>query len=458
MNQFFSQTTALLKEWFSKITFFKFKEGPDMTNVMGVTSLIVLIFFGTFILWFFFGSLDSAALAPGKIIVSTYRKTVQHREGGIIRSIQVKDRQYVKQGDILIELEDVEEKAKLDLITDKVNNFLITKARLIAEKNDLPTVEIPIELTDYQKDPHLKEQVEAQLQIFNTNKKSYDDQIDILNQRILQLQTEITGLEAQVKSNTRQLELVKEEEAMVSELEKKQIVLRSRLLSLRRDMARIEGDRGEKQASISRAEQKIGETKLQLLMTKDSREKKAIEDLDKTQASLAEARDQLKVAKDMWERLLIRSPESGVVIDLKYHTKGGVIQPGSPIMDIVPLNDQLVIEAMVNPMDIDVVKPGLEAIVEINPFKERHMMKIKGIVTNVSADAIVSESSRDEGNPSSQSYYLIHVEIPKKEFANFKEVELYPGMPVQVMITTSKRTPFNYFATPVTSSFDTHQP
>lgn len=442
-----------LTEKLGRINLFKLKEGPDVSNVLGLTSLIMLAFFGFFLIWFFFARIDSAATAGGKIIVSTYRKTIQHKEGGIIRSINVKEGQYVKHGDILIELEGVEERARYNLLNDKVNDFLITQARLIAEKNNLPAVIIPKELADYKSDPHLNQQVEEQLQIFNSNKKFYDDQINILNQRILQLRTEITGMEAQVKSDTRQLELVKEEENMVLDLEKKHIVQKSRILSLGREIARLEGDRGDKLASISRSEQKIGETKLQLIMTQDDKEKTAVEDLDKTQNALAEASDQLKVAKDKLERLLIRSPEDGKVLDLKYHTKGGVIQAGSYIMSIVPHNDQLVIEAMLNPADIDIVKPGLEAIVQVTPFKQRRLMQIKGVVTEVSADAITPKESQQEGR-NNQSFFLIRVEIPKHELAKFMDQELYPGMPVQVSVKTGTRTPFDYFITPITTSLN----
>lgn len=220
-----------------------------------------------------------------------------------------------------------------------------------------------------------------------------------------------------------------------------------RLLALKRETARLKGDRDKNKALIAGAEQKIGEAKLQLILLDDERMKKILDQLSSVRSELSDALPKYEVARDVQVRTDIISPEDGTVFNLQYHTVGSYIQPGATVMEIVPSQDQLVVEAYVNPLDIDVVKPGLEANVILSAYKQRNMPQIHGKVTKVSADAVANPNT-------GASYYIAHIEIPSEELSRINNVKLYPGMPVQVMIVTGKQSPFHYFFRPVRESFN----
>lgn len=420
---------------------------PDFKNILKFSLVIFIGFVLIFSFWGIFANLDSAALAQGKIISSTRKKTIQHKEGGIIKQILVKEGSRVEKGDPLIILEDTDQRSKYNLLKSRLNDLIAKEARLIAERDNLSSIPFPKELTDHENDPDVKESMESEKKTFHANKDYYNNRVEIINSRIKQLNDEIWGLNAQQSAAKSQLELSKQEEAAVAELEKRKVVNRPRLLGLRREIARINGEIGKFGADISGAIQKIEESKEQLTLLENEQRKTTLDDLYKIQADLGDNRERFTVAFDELGRTVIRSPENGIVLSPKFTTPGGVLSPGEALMQIVPLDDKLIIEAMVNPLDIDAVKPGLEAIVQITPLKQRGLVQILGKVVVVSADLVPSSERVPE-------HYLVEVEIPKSELKQLKGMELYPGMPVQVMIVTAKRSPFNYFFSPVWTSFD----
>ncbi len=408
---------------------------------------IILIFFGGFGLWAYLAPLESAALAPGKITVSGNRRIIQHLEGGIVEKLYVKEGSKVNKGQVLIKLDDTRAKVSLEVTRNEVYEMSAIESRLLAEIYDKENITFSPVLIQNKDSFKAKQVMNNQEAIFIANKKTFEGNINILKQRIDQLKQQIDGTKAQLISTKKQLALIMSELKDVEILYKKKLVERTRLLSLQREEASLIGQRGEAEAKIANLKQKIGETKIQIITLTDTRRKDLLSELRETQQKLAEAKERVKAAQDMLDRTDIRAPLPGTVVDLQVHTIGGVIKPGEDIMDIVPKDDKLVIEANVDPLDIDVVHPGLMAKITMTALKTRTTPTLNGTVTHVSADAFQDEKT-------GKSYFKARVEIGAGEIKKLAGQRLYPGMPVEVMIITNKLTPWEYFSSPIKRSFD----
>jgi HlyD family secretion protein len=313
----------------------------------------------------------------------------------------------------------------------------------LAEQAQTTTVRFPDWLVQATTDHATAlEAMVAQRALFDSRAKALDDRKGILRQRIQQLREEIAGLEAQIRADSRQIALIDEEIAGVEELYRKGLERKSRLLSLKRARTDIEGDRAERRARIARAEQAIGEAELQII-AQDTAHLEAInEEASRVQFELAEVEQQLAASRDVLERTLIAAPTDGTVVQLRFRTPGGVIRPGEPVLEIVPKDEELLVDARVSPMDIDIVRAGLRARVVLPAFQQRHMPQIEGRVRHVSADAIVDPQT-------GQRFYEIRVEVDAAPLAALEpEVRLTPGMPAEVYVTTGERTLLDYLLSP----------
>jgi HlyD family type I secretion membrane fusion protein len=410
--------------------------------------LILLVFCLGFGGWAALAPLSSAAIAPGFVRVESNRKTVQHFEGGIIEKLRVQDGDIVQSGQVLVRLDRTQAAARHDALLHQYQSLRAAEARLVAERDDQASIAFSDELESRRGEPRVAEILAGQESIFETRRRSYQGQIEILRQRIEQLRSEIAGLKAQVSSEDRQLALIAEETADVGSLVGKGLERKSRLLALRRQAALLEGSRGEHIAEIARAQQAIGETRLQMLNLADRLAAEVAEELKEVQAELATIEEGLRAAEDVLRRREIRAPIAGAVMDLQFFTDGGVIAPGVPILDIVPESDRLIIEAQVSPLDIDSVEPGLPAQVRLIAFKQRRTPTLDGRVVQVSADSL-----SDEEAETATTFYKADIEIDPAELARLDGDSLYPGMPAEVLIRTGERTLAAYLLTPALDSF-----
>ena len=268
----------------------------------------------------------------------------------------------------------------------------------------------------------------------------------MLNQKISQIKEEIKGVGAQYQSNIEQYKYIKEEVESMEQLEKQKLIERPKLLELKRTAAKLKGLQGENISQVAVLKQKIAEIGSQIETLKFDRRKDILVELRETQQKLADLVKKEVVEKDVLERTEIRSPRNGSVVSLNVHTVGGVVKPGEPLMEIVP-EEKLVIEANLSPMDIDIVHKGLRAKVQLVAFKMRNTPDLTGVVTHVSADAYTDPNTQ-------QPYYQVKIELGKDQMERLQHgQELYPGMPVQVMILTHSQTLFEYMAAPLTESF-----
>ena len=419
------------------------KPAIDATVKVGLG--ILSLFFGGLVLWGLLAPLSSAAVAPGVVIVDSNRKTVQHLEGGIIRAIQVDNGDTVRAGQVLVRLDDAQAAAGFNQIRGRLDALEALEARLVAERDGLGGIAFPEHLLARRGDPQVAEILSGQQTIFEQRRRTLAGQTDILNQRVVQLEKEIDSRRAQIAAAKRQSLLISEEIAGVNDLVEKGLERRSRLLALQRQQASLEGQRGEQLGLVARAEQQIGEAELQIISQKNAQMNAVVGELRDIQTQLGDMAERAAAARDVLERREIVSPINGTVVDMKFFTAGGVIGPGEPIMDIVPENDELVIEAQVQPIDIDVVQTGLKAQVTLTAFKQRTTPTLDGRVSYVSADSLTDPRT---GLP----YFSTRIEIPADEMERLGGLELNPGMPAQVMIVTGERTAFQYLFDPLRES------
>jgi HlyD family type I secretion membrane fusion protein len=416
------------------------------TILFGVTAMAVI--FGIFVFWSAVAPLNSAAVASGSVILDSNKKTIQHLEGGIIDEIYVREGQFVEKNEPLVRLDETAAKARYDLLKSQFISFKAAEARLLAERDGHQEVSFGKELLALEsKSPVVQENLDSQRRLFESRRRNIEGKASVLNQKIEQSKREIQGLEAQQASASEQIRLLRDELAGVRKLYANNNISKQRLRALEREEANIIGQRGEYVAMISRAEQTIAEAEIEILNLRNDFQKEVVEELRETQTQLADLEERIRASADTFQRIVIAAPLAGTIVDLKVHTVGGVIAPGEKILDIVPQDDKLIVEAKVQPQDIDVVRAGLEARVRLSAYKTRTVPPVSGVVRHISADRFTDERT-------GQSYYLARIEIDEKELTPLQGVELYPGMPTEVLIVTGERTLLSYLFAPITESFN----
>ncbi|RED49853.1 HlyD family type I secretion periplasmic adaptor subunit [Aestuariispira insulae] len=428
------------------------EEGPrKKPKIGGVILFGILVgfgFVGGSLVWAALAPLTSAAIASGVITVDSNVKTVQHLEGGIIREIRVKNGDAVDAGDLLMLLDDAQSLASFKLVNSRYLSLRALEARLIAERDGLESVNWPEEIvTNLENDAHLREIKSAQQAIFDARRQALELRQNILLERVEQLNSQVTSIRSQVDSASRQLKFIDEEVDAVDAMVKKGLERKPRLLKLQREQAKLAGDLGQSRGRIAETLQKVGETKLQILNVTTEHMNEVVAELREVQSQLDDAKERREASRDILERSAIHTPVSGVVENLQFFTTGGVIGPGEKIMDIVPKNDELIVEAKVMPTDIDSVYVGLPAKLTLSAFKQRTVPQLNGRVFYVA-------SAREDDKRTGESFYTVRIRIPKEEKARIGSLELIQGMPVDSMIVTGESTFLNYLIAPIRESFE----
>ncbi|MTW23014.1 HlyD family type I secretion periplasmic adaptor subunit [Allochromatium palmeri] len=403
--------------------------------------LILLGAFGGFLLWAALAPLDSAVNAAGVVVVESYHKEVQHLEGGIVKTLSVREGDEVTEGQVLLTLDETSDKATVEIITRDLFALLAAEARLQAELAGLPEVQFPPRLLERRDAPWLEEAMSAQRELFAARRRSKMGQRDIFAQRISQYQEQISGLTAQEQSRLEQLRLYEEEILGLRKLASEGNVSRNYLLEKERQRAKLKGEQGQYTAERARAELSIGETRLQLLQLDKTFREEAVNQLSNVQNRIAQTEERLVAAEDRLSRKVIRAPASGRVIGLTVHNIAEVVRPGETIMNIVPGGDELVLEVDIDPNDITHVSVGMVSTVRFSALSRRNTPIITGEVIQVAADTVSNERT-------GRSYYSVRVRVPPEQLALLPEVRIVPGMPVQVLILTGKRTALSYLTSP----------
>lgn len=412
----------------------------EMPMKIGMT--IVFLVFGVFGVWAVLAPLDSSAYAPGTVNVRSYSQVVQHLEGGIISDIKVKNGDLVQAGEPLLEIDDTQAVAQLGIANAQFVALKTREARLIAERDGLDAVIYPTSLE--QTAPNVKQEIEAQNSIFNSQKAALSGSIEVLEQRIGQLQAKQQGLNA-LKSTKEELAASYALELEdVTELLGQGFADKNRLRELERNVASLKGEASELATNISSTEIEIGETRLQIIQAEREFQNQVARELGETQTSLNDSTERVHALRDIVSRTVVRAPVSGIVNGMQFHSIRGVIPPGTPIVDIVPQSEELIVDAQVSVTDIDRVTIGMEASIMFSAFGSS-VPRIFGEVINLSADRIVDERT---GVP----YYLARIEVTEEGTKDLGDLILLPGMPADAFINTGSRTFLQYVMKPFSSA------
>jgi HlyD family secretion protein len=411
--------------------------------IVGGAALVVLVTFGVGG-WASTTELSGAVVAQGVIVVDSNVKKVQHPTGGVVSELRVREGGRVKAGDILVRLDETQTLANATIITKNFDELQARQARLEAERDGADQIAFPGVLVERAKDSKSEaaRAIAAERSLFDLRRLARSGQKAQLKERSSQLQDEISGYTGQLEAKQREVNFVYQELEGVRTLWQKNLVPISRLTSLERDTARIEGERSQLSGMIAQAKGKISEIGLQTIQIDQDLRTEVGKDLIETRSKISELSERRTAAVDQLNRIDIRAPQNGRVHQLTVHTVGGVISPGEQIMLIVPDNDTLAVEVKITPRDIDQLYIGQSAFLRFAALNQRTTPEIEGDVVLVSADLTQDQRT-------GTSYYNARVSLKPDQVARLGEAKLVPGMPVDVFVQTPGRTALAYLIKPL---------
>jgi membrane fusion protein, epimerase transport system len=404
--------------------------------------IVAFLVFGVFGVWSALAPLEGYAHAPGIVTVRSYKKVIQNLEGGIVKQLNVQNGDVVKEGDVLLVLDSTQALAQLEIQKGQMLALRALEARMVAERDNLDAIDWPADLTLEGQGANERR---SQQQVFNTRKASQQGSIDVLNQRIEQLGSRVDGLRALQESKRLLSESFAAELADVRQLLDRGFENKGRLREVERAYAQASGEAAEIEATIAATEIQIGETRLEILQLENEFQREVADQLAETQVNLQNTRERVAALSDIVARTDVRAPASGVVNQLQIHTVGGVLNPGGVIAEIVPENDELIIEGRVATTDIDRVAQGQEAMVRLSALNAKSVPTLYGTVIGLSADAATDEVTR-------LPYYSARIALKPESLAALEGMELIPGMPAEAFISTGSRTFLQYLMKPLSNS------
>lgn len=399
-------------------------------------TLIIVIFLGGGA-WMALAPLSGAVIAPGVVKVDTDRKTVQHQEGGIVKSILVRDGDHVQAGQRLIELNDVQVDATLELVRTQLDAELARSARLAAERILAQKITYPDALTARHPDSRVEELMARENDLFRVRRTALNSQIALLHRQIKETRQEIMVRESQKTADIEAIRLQREEFSANEPLLAQGFISKTRLLSLQRAVVEYETRSGTNLAEKAQAQQRVSELALRALTLRNDYMKQAEIELKESTAKVFDLQERLRPSQDAAVRQNIIAPLSGEVVDLRVTTVGAVIGPRDRLMDIVPVNPVLIVETRLRPEDINYVHVGTDADVRLTAFKQRITPVVTGQVIYVSADRLMDPATNT-------GYYLAHVRITPASLGHAGNLKLQAGMPTEVYLKTAESTPLLY--------------
>jgi len=407
--------------------------------------LIIALFFGALGLWSVLGHINGAVVAPGTIKIESERKTVQHLEGGIIQNILVSEGDEVTAGQALIMLESVEIDASAAMFQKQLLAQEAERVRRLAEKGLEEALHWPDELRE---EPNSREVLEREESIFYARREAMTSQLSLIETQLAQLDAQKGGFQDQIRAENAIIATLHEELEAKRQLYAERYVEKSQILELERVLAQHQGERGRLRQSVAEVQERAAELHLRSQEIKVRFVEEATSALGMLENEIVQTRERLRPLRDARERLEITAPVSGRVVDLKVHSRGGVVRSGEPLMDIVPHDNPLIIETRVPVNKITEVRPGQEALIQMDAFDTRLVPHIPGKVVHLSADRL-----EEQTGAGAMPYYLCYVEVDPIALEE-EELWLFPGMPVTVFITTGRSTVLYYMLEPLIKNWD----
>ncbi len=415
----------------------------DTNRIIRVSLLVLACTLGVFLLWAAFAPLNQGAAAGGFVTVANYRKVVQHQYGGTVKNILIKEGEEVKKGQILIKLEDSDIKARYAQIKAEYITALIIQARLKAERAFISKIIYPAEVIEFRDDPEIKRVIQAQEELFRARRAKLDADRRIINETLRGFKHYSEQLQYQKISYEKQLQIVKSQMDSLKGLSEEGYYPKNRFLDLERFAEDLRGKIAEISANQMRAQATVQEYTMRL----NALERDYLRDVDAELADIEKKlpwlRDTYNSIRDMLNKTEIKAPEDGIVMGLRIHTVGGVISPGQPVLEIVPKNAEMIVEAKLSPAHIEDVKTGQSADLHFVALDPKKTPILEGKVIYISPDIMTDEVTK-------APYYLVRVQIEEKSLEEINKLkkEIRPGMPVQVVIKTGSRTFLSYLLKP----------
>ena len=406
-------------------------------------AVLMLIVFG----WGTLTEISGAVIAPGKMVVDSNVKKVQHPTGGVVGDLRVKDGDRVKKGDVVVRLDETQARTSLAIVTKALDEMEGRQARLEAERDGADKVTFPADFLARKNEPDVAQAMQSEQRLFELRRSAREGQRAQLNEQIDQLRQQIAGNEEQIAAKTKEIDWNSQELGGVRGLWKDKLVPFSRVTTLERDNARLHGERGALTASIAQAKGRISEIQLKILQIDEDLRTEVGKELAEIRGKKAELTERRVAAEDQLKRIDLVAPQDGTIFQRAVHTVGGVIQAGEVLMLVVPDADELIIEAKVSPQDIDQIHAGQPAVVQFAAFNRRTTPELNGEVIGIGAD-ITTDDKKNE------SYYSVRIRIPDKEMARLDGLQPMAGMPVEVFIKTSPRTVVSYLTKPLREQFE----
>jgi HlyD family type I secretion membrane fusion protein len=408
---------------------------------------VLAIGFCGFFAWAAFAPLDEGVPAPGVVSVESTRKRIDHLTGGLVERILVREGERVRAGQELIVLDEAQAKAALNAALSQWRIAAATEARLQAERDGLKAISFPRELADASRDPEVAAAMRAQAELFRSRRNALEGELRIIQESVRGLELQLRSLGELQAGRGKQVQLFQQQLASYRNLNEQGFVSRNQLLELERQLAEVQSKESETLANMALVNARLAEFRMRGAQRGMEYRREVESQLAEVQRDVTVLGERLAAQRDTFSRLVIRAPVSGTVVDLAFHTVGGVIKAGDRILDIVPEGDELIVEARVAPQYIDRVHAGLPADVHFDAYMSRaERPVIAGKVLVVSADALADSRTGEQ-------YYSMRVAVPAAELEKLGKLELQPGMQGTVMVKTGERSLLVYLARPLLRRF-----
>lgn len=412
------------------------------TYLIGAIVLIAVLF-GGIGGWAAMANIAGAVFAQGELIIEGRSHQVQHPDGGIIERVAVRDGDAVAKDDVLFVLDPTRLQASHAILTMQVAEHHARRARLRAERDGVGSIAFP-EFLSQSSNEDVLDLVLSEEALFDARQVFLDGQTAQLRQRIVQINDEIAGLDSQRQAKIGEIALIGEELDALQRLLDQGLVENSRVLALRRAAAQLNGERGAFEAQIAQAQGQISETEMQILSMANDHQTQVLTELNQTTSRLAELTEELGDVTQRMDRLMVRAPLAGIVHELALTSEGALVSAERTVLQIVPVQNLLIIEARITPQDIDQVAIGSQATLRFSAFNQRTTPELTGTVTHLSADRSVDDQS-------GAIWYTASLSVTDEEIARLGEgIVPLPGMPVDVLIQTSERTVLSFLVKPIT--------
>ncbi|WAK00679.1 HlyD family type I secretion periplasmic adaptor subunit [Methylobacter sp. YRD-M1] len=418
-------------------------ESGESTRIVRAGLFFGVLLVAIFLIWGSLAPIHGAVVTDGIVKIDSNRKSIQHLEGGIIKEILVREGSHVEKDQPLLILEDITTSSQLNILEDRYHAGKAKEARLLAQKKHAASVTFPQELTADNSEKTRK-LLANEIELFNSRRKNFVDQVNLLNFEITQAQSQINGFRNEMAAIKSGMESIKKQLDASTTLQRKGYVEESKVWEQERLLAEKNERLGSIQADIAAAQANITNTRITIINLENTYTQEADDQLKETQKELLEVQELLRPAKNAQERSAVTAPLAGQVINLKVTTIGGVIRPGEDLMEIVPRQNELIVEAKIKTSDIDNVHIDQLAHIQLTAYNRRTTPMLEGKVTYISGDVLEDMVNRGT------YYYLCHIKVDEAALSQLADnIILFPGMPIAAFIQTRARTFIDFLLEPI---------